>query len=31
MLIDDDDDGEQVPAASVRGLPSAELDGLWEK
>ena len=31
LISDDDDDHDNVPAASVRELPSPELEGLWEK
>lgn len=32
VMTDDDDDGEQpAAAAQYRELPSAELDGLWDK
>lgn len=31
LMPDDDDENDKVPAASVRELPSPELEGLWEK
>lgn len=31
LISDSDDDEERVPSATVRQLPSLELDGLWEK
>lgn len=31
MRLDEDEEDDKVPAASVRDLPSAELEGLWDK
>jgi hypothetical protein len=31
LIADDDDENDKVPAASVRELPSPELEGVWDK
>ena len=30
-VVEDDEENEKMPAASIRELPSAELEGLWDK